>query len=146
MFEKLFLLVKGNAGKAILENPVIPARYRESVINEASSSIIEVLKGQMENGKIRDLIGFFQLGGVENTALVTSIINKFANRLNKFYNIDPASAHAVADGLIPPVMQQLVQQSRGGANQDMALSNLLSALNGNQADLSALVQQFTVVA
>jgi len=42
MFGKLFLLVKKHAGTALNENPVIPASYHESVINEASSSIIEV--------------------------------------------------------------------------------------------------------
>jgi hypothetical protein len=50
MFEKLFLLVKSNAGTAVINNPVIPAGKSEAVINEASSSIIEVLKGQLENG------------------------------------------------------------------------------------------------
>ncbi|MDB4901998.1 MAG: hypothetical protein JWQ63_1279, partial [Mucilaginibacter sp.] len=42
MFEKLFLLVKNNAGTAVIDNPAIPVKYHEAVINEASSSIIEV--------------------------------------------------------------------------------------------------------
>ena len=64
MFEKLFLLVKNNAGKAVIENPEIPEKYREAVINEASSSIIEVLKGQMESGKLplEDLIVRYEEG------------------------------------------------------------------------------------
>ncbi len=144
MFEKLFSLVKSNAGKAVIENPAVPAEYREAVINEASSSIIEVLKGQMESGKINDLIKFFQLSKVANTALVTSTINKFANRLNKFYDIDPASAQSISGMLIPSVMQQMVQQSRNESNQEVALSTMLSTLNGNQADLSALVHQLMV--
>ncbi len=45
MFEKLFMLVKNNAGTAVIDNPEIPAKYHDAVINEASSSIIEVLKG-----------------------------------------------------------------------------------------------------
>ena len=56
MFEKLFMLVKNNAGRAVVNNPVIPVKYHEAVINEASSSIIEVLKGQMENGKLKDMM------------------------------------------------------------------------------------------
>jgi hypothetical protein len=142
MFEKLFQLVKSNAGKAIMQNPAIPVKYREATINEASSSIIEVLKGQMESGKINDLIKFFQLTGVNNTSLVTSIINRFANKLNKYYDIDPASAQATSQSLIPPVMQQLVQQSRGEQN----ISAMLSTLNGNRADLSGLVHQLMLVA
>ncbi|WP_462264493.1 hypothetical protein [Mucilaginibacter sp.] len=146
MFEKLFLLVKSNAGNAILQNPVIPAKHREAAVNEASSSIIEVLKAQMESGKINELIKFFQLTGVKNTSLVTSIINRFANKLNKYYDIDPASAHTAAEGLIPPVMQQLVQQSRTDQNPEQALSSMLSALNGNHGDLSSLVHQLIVAA
>ncbi len=70
MFEKLFLLVKSNAGKAVIENPVIAAKDRESVITEASSSIIDVLKNQIESGRMKDLVGFFQLTGIRNNPIV----------------------------------------------------------------------------
>jgi hypothetical protein len=56
MFEKLFTLVKNNAGTAIIDNPLIPEKYHEAVINDASSTVIEVLKNQMENGKNKDLM------------------------------------------------------------------------------------------
>jgi len=141
MFEKLFLLVKNNAGKAVIDNPAIPARYHEAVINEASSSIIEVLKGQMENGRLKDLINYFRFSGVYNKSLVTSMVNKFANKLNNFYGIEPHAAWAVANSLIPPVMDELVKQSKNEKNMDFGLSNLLSKLNGNRADLSALVNE-----
>lgn len=144
MFEKLFLLVKNNAGMAIINNPVIPAGSREAVINEASSSIIEVLKNQMESGHISDLINFFKFSGSVNESLVTSIINKFASRLNKFYNIDMASAQAAASSLIPTVMKQLVQLSKTGQTKEFALGTMLSKLNGNQADLNGLVSKLMV--
>lgn len=144
MFEKLFLLVKNNAGMAVINNPVIPAGSREAVINEASSSIIEVLKNQMENGRIGDLVKYFQFSGTYNESLVTSIINKFANRLNKFYSIDMPSAQAAANSLIPAVMKQLVQLSKSQQTKEFALGNMLSQLNGNRADLSGLVNQMMI--
>jgi hypothetical protein len=144
MFEKLFLLVKNNAGMAVINNPVIPAGSREAVINEASSSIIEVLKNQMESGHISDLIKYFKFSGTYNESLVTSIINKFANRLNKFYNIDMPSAQAAANSLIPTVMKQLVQLSNSEQTKEFALGTMLSKLNGNQADLSGLVNKLMV--
>ena len=144
MFEKLFLLVKNNAGVAVMNNPVIPAGSREAVINEASSSIIEVLKNQMESGHIKDLISYFQFSGSNNESLVTSMINKFANRINKFYSIDMASAQATANSLIPAVMKQLVQQSNSKQTEEFALGTMLSKLNGNQADLSGLVNKLMV--
>jgi RNase H-fold protein (predicted Holliday junction resolvase) len=144
MFEKLFMLVKNNAGMAVINNPVIPAGSREAVINEASSSIIEVLKNQMENGRIGELIKYFKFSGTYNESLVTSIINKFANRLNKFYSIDMPSAQAAANSLIPAVMKQLVQQSNDHLTEEFALGTMLSQLNGNRADLNGLVDKLMV--
>ena len=144
MFEKLFMLVKNNAGMAVIDNPVIPAKYHEAVINEASSSIIEVLKGQLETGKIKDLIKFFQFSGIYNNALISSIINRFANKLNNFYGIEPDSALVAANTLITPVMAELVKESKDEQNKDFGLSNFLSKLTGNQADMSGLVHQLMV--
>jgi len=144
MFEKLFMLVKNNAGTAIIDNPAIPAKYHEAVINEASSSIIEVLKGQMETGKIKDLIRYFQFSGIYNNSLVSSMVNKFASKLNNFYGIDPNSAWVAANSLIPPVMKELVIQSKNEQNKEFSLTNMLSKLNGNRADLSLLVNQMMV--
>jgi hypothetical protein len=139
MFEKLFLLVKNNAGQAVMENPQIPEKYREAVINEASSSIIEVLKSQIESGKLKDLVKYFQFSDIYKNPLITSVVNKFANKLNKYYGIDPASALSTANSLMPPVMLELIKQSKSGQNKEFALINLLSKINGNRADLSGLV-------
>jgi len=144
MFEKLFLLVKNNAGKAIMENPEIPEKYREAVINDASSSIIEVLKGQIESGKLKDLVKYFQFPDIYQNPLVTSMVNKFANKLNKFYGISPATALRTANSLMPPVMLELVKQSKSEQNKEFALSSFLSKINGNRADLSGLVNKMLV--
>jgi len=144
MFEKLFMLVKNNAGMAVIDNPAIPVKYHEAVINDASSSIIEVLKGQLETGRVKDLIGFFQFSGIYNNALVSSIINKFANKLNNFYGVEPAVAITAASNLITPVMQELVKESKNEKNIDFGLSNLLSKLSGNQKDMSVLVNRMMI--
>jgi hypothetical protein len=144
MFEKLFLLVKNNAGKAVIDNPVIAAKDRDAVIIEASSSIIEVLKNQMENGRLNDLIKFFQYSGIYSTALISSMVNRFANKLNNFYGIEPEAAHKTANMLIPDVLQKLIQESKSGEEKEFALGNMLSNLNGNSADLNMLVNSMMV--
>ena len=144
MFEKLFMLVKNNAGTAVIDNPAIPVKYHEAVINEASSSIIEVLKNQLETGKIKELVKFFQFSGIYNNSLVSSIINKFANKLNNFYGIEPESAMSAANSLITPVMAELVKESKDAKNLDFGLSNFLSKLNGNRGNMDALVGQMMV--
>jgi len=144
MFEKLFMLVKSNAGTAVIDNPAIPVKYHEAVINEASSSIIEVLKNQLETGKIKELVKFFQFSGIYNNSLVSSIINKFANKLNNFYGIEPESAMSAANSLITPVMAELVKESKDAKNLDFGLSNFLSKLNGNRGNMDALVGEMMV--
>ncbi|WP_295801369.1 hypothetical protein [Mucilaginibacter sp.] len=144
MFEKLFMLVKNNAGTAVIDNPAIPVKYHEAVINEASSSIIEVLKHQLETGKIKELVKFFQFSGIYNNSLVSSIINKFANKLNNFYGIEPESAMSAANSLITPVMAELVKESKDAKNLDFGLSNFLSKLNGNRGNMDALVGEMMV--
>lgn len=138
------MLVKNNAGTAVIDNPAIPLKYHEAVINEASSSIIEVLKNQLETGRIKDLIRFFQFAGIYNNSLVSSIVNRFANKLNNFYGVEPDSAMQTANSLITPVMAELVRESKDEKNMDFGLSNFLSKLTGNQADMSGLVHQMMV--
>lgn len=144
MFEKLFLIVKNNAGTAVIDNPEILEKDREAVINDASSSIIEVFKGQMESGKLNDLIKYFQYPEIYKSSLTTSVINKFANKLNRYYNISPASAIKIAKTLIPPVMLELIEQTKGGKNKEFTITTFLTKINGNRADLSALVNRLMV--
>lgn len=144
MFEKLFLLVKDNAGKAVVENPVIAAKDHEAVMIEASSSIIEVLKNQMESGKLKDLVKFFKYSGVYSSALVSSIVNRYANKLNKFYGIEPKAAFDISSALIPNVMMQLAEKSNSEEAKEFALVNMLSKLNGNKANLSLIVNRLMV--
>jgi hypothetical protein len=142
MFEKLFLLVKNNADKAIVANPQIAEKDREAVMTEASSSIIDVLKKQIESGRLKDLVAFFQLKGIYNNPLVNSMVNKFANRLNTYYNIAPNAAYKVAEELIPSVMVALVQQTKNEKNMGI----LFSQLNGNRTDLSGMVNGMMLAA
>ena len=141
MFEKLFLLVKNNAGKAVMEHQEIAVKDRDAVINEASSSIIEVLKGQMESGKLKELVKYFQHPEIYQNSLTNTVVNKFANKLNRFYNIEPVAALRIANSLMPPVMLDLIKQTKIEENKEFALSSFLSKINGNRADLTTLVNQ-----
>ena len=144
MFEKLFMLVKNNAGKAVIDNPVIAAKDRDAVIIDASSSIIEVLKNQMESGKLNDLIKFFKYSGIYSGALISSMVNRFANKLNNFYGIEPEAAYNVSAMLIPNVLEQLVMQSKSGQEEAFAVGSMLSNLNGNRTDLTPMVNSLMV--
>ena len=142
MFEKLYLLVKNNAGTAVIDNPVIREKDREAVLNDASSSIIEVLKGQVEGGKLKDLVNYFQFTGIVNNPLISNAVRKFANKLNNYYQVEPADAMNIAKALITPVMQEIIKESKSEQNKEFALSSLIQKLSGNRAD--ALLKQLAV--
>ncbi|HWD90705.1 MAG TPA: hypothetical protein VG367_21420 [Mucilaginibacter sp.] len=146
MFEKLFQLVKNNAGTALIENPEIPAKFHEAILNEASSSIIEVLKGQMESGRLRDLVKYFQYPEIYKNPLVSSVVNKFATKLNRYYGLDPETSLKIANSLMKPAMLELIRQSKNEQNKEFALSSFLSKINGNRADLSGIVKDMMIPA
>jgi hypothetical protein len=144
MFEKLFLLVKNNAGTAVMNNPAIPEKYRDAVLNDASSSIIEVLQKQTEGNKLKDFIKYFQFTGVFNNPLITGAVKRFANKLNNFYGIEPAEALAIANSLIPPVMQEMIRESKSGETKDLALGSIISKLTGKIIDVNVLLKDFAI--
>ncbi len=126
------MLVKNNAGTAVIDNPLIPAKNYEAIINEASSSIIDVLKGHIETGKLKDLVKYFQFPGIYiGNPLIGTAVNKFANRLNNYYGLEPADAMETAKGLIPQVMHQLIWQSQNKIEGEFSLSHLLDLIVGN---------------
>jgi len=142
MFEKLFTLVKNNAGTAVINNPSIAAKHHEAVITEASSCIIEVLKKQIETGKLKDMIKYFQFPGIyNNNPLIGTTVNKFANKLNNYYGLEPAEALKTANALIPQVMQQLIDQSKYEAGKELSLKHLIELIGG--AGLNTVLKQLT---
>ena len=142
MFEKLFMLVKSNAGMAVIDNPLIPAKHHEAIINDASGTIIDVLKGQIETGKLKDMIKYFQFPGIySNNPLIGTTVNKFANKLNNYYGVEPADALETSNALIPQVMQQLIDQSKNENDKEFSLRHLLEMLGGSK--INAVVNQLT---
>src|ERR1700744_486447 len=138
MFEKIFNLVKVKDGTAIIDNPSIPEKMREAALNDASSAIIEVLKSQVETGRLKDLVKYFQFAGIYENPLITSATNKFANKLNNYYGVDSKTALEISQKFIPQVMQDLIQQSKSAQNKDFALSTLISKITGTVVNMNAL--------
>lgn len=138
------MLVKNNAGTAVMNNPLIAVQDREAVLNDASSSIIEALKGQMEGGKLKEMVNYFQFAGVFNNPLISSAVKRFANKLNNFYGIESSEALLISKALITPAMQELIKESKNGNNKEFALNTLVSKLSGNFTDMTAILNQATL--
>ena len=134
MFEKLNPLLKESIKNEVFLNGGIPSVALDSATQEASGVIVDVLKSQLDKGKARDLVSFFEGKNTESDVLLKMMVNKFANRLNKYYNISVASAKEISEKIIPKVMKIFVfetNQNNKSENEIFALLNWLSGYTVN---------------
>lgn len=138
MFGKLYLLVKENMGISMMENARIPSNAYDSVINEASGTIIDVLKSQIDCGKASDLLTFFNIANVEDNALVRTITSKYAIRLNKYYGVHIADAKILSEKLIPAVMKKFILLAKDGKKSDHGVFAFFNKLSGYTVNFETL--------
>lgn len=134
MLEKLNHLLKESIKNEVFLNGGIPSIALDSASQEATGVIVDVLKSQLEKGKVRDLKNFFEGKKTESDALLKLMVNKFTNRLNKYYNISIASAKEISEKIIPKVMKIFVfetNQNNKSENEVFALLNWLSGYTVN---------------
>ena len=139
MFSNLYQLVKENAVNVIDENAVVPSKYKEAAINDASGTIVDVLKTQLDTGKLNDVVSFFHATGTEGNALIMIITKKYANRLNKYYNIDMEQSNRIADKLIPAVLKKFVSGAKKTETKEDGMFSILNWLSGNTINFESLL-------
>ena|SRR6476661_4269045 len=138
MFGKLYSLVKENMEISMMQKAKVPATAYDAVANEASGTIIDVLKSQIDNGKAGDLFAFFNISHMESNSLVMSIISKYAIRLNKYYGIHITDAKLLAQTLIPKVMKKFVFMANEGKKTEHGVLAILNKLSGNTVNFETL--------
>jgi hypothetical protein len=139
MFSNLYQLVKENAVNVISENALIPTKYKEAAINDASGTIVDVLKGQLDTGKLKDVVCFFQTSSTENNSLITLITKKYANRLNRYYNIDMDESNHIANKLIPAVLKKFVSSAKKTETKEDGMFPILNWLSGYTINFESLL-------
>ncbi|TAE35205.1 MAG: hypothetical protein EAY66_09540 [Sphingobacteriales bacterium] len=145
MFSKLYQIVKSNALTLITENNIVPLKFKDAAINEASGTIVDVLKSQMESGKFKDVLRFFQTSGIDNNALINIGINKYANRLNRHYNINIDAAKEISVALIPPAMKQFVASTETSETKESAMFSVLNWLSGNTINFEKMLSRMNTL-
>ncbi len=144
MFEKLYALVKENLGKDTLEKAQVPQKFYDAIVNEASGTIIDVLKSQIEKGKHQDLWNVFMYSCVKNVQLIRSISNKYAMRLNTNYGIAIDKAKYMAEDIIPSIMEKFVFTYRNGLESDkQGIFTLFNNLSGNTINYEVFLSKTT---
>jgi hypothetical protein len=130
MFEKLNQLVKENIKSEVFLNGGIAVGSIEYASQEASGVIVDILKSQLEKGKAKDLMSFFKGKKAESDLLLSMMVNKYANRLNKYYTISANAAREIAETIIPTIMRLFVSQTNDGKKEEKKVFALLNWLSG----------------
>lgn len=141
MIERIFSLVKKNAGNLPSGNPMVE-KYRDEMIIEASSSIIDGIKSYLDSGKFSEILDFFKQCP-PNCSFVKSISNKFASRLGRFYNISMEEGKAIAAALIPTALADLAHKATHSDDEDFNVISLLSYINGRYIDFNEVATRIS---
>ena len=122
MFEQLLSIIQSNGQESVINNPAVPNEHNEGVMQAASSSIMDTIKGMMANGQGSQVA---QLANDPNSPAAQVMQNGFVEKIMQQFGINGDAAKGIAGSLIPMVMAQL---NKGGNGQGGGLD--LSSLSG----------------
>lgn len=132
MFEQLTQLVKQFGGDAVVNNSAVPNEQNEAVMEEAGGSILSGLKEMASGGNLGDLAGM--LTGKTpidmNNPVVKELAGKVTGNLGSKFGLSPEAAGGVAGGLIPQVLNGLVNKAKDPNESGFNVSDLIGAISG----------------
>jgi hypothetical protein len=138
MFEQLTDLVKQFGGDAVVNNAAVPNEHNEAVMSEASTSILDGLKGMVANGNVADLAGLFQGDNASDASnpAVQQLTEKLSGSLGEKFGLDSDAASGVAGSLIPKVLGSLVNKAKDPNDSSFQISDIIGAISGENAQTS----------
>jgi hypothetical protein len=146
MLENLLQLVTQNAGSAITNNPQIPNEHNEAAVQDATSSIMDVLGNQASSGGggLAGVLSLLKGGDLANNPIVGQIIQQFSGKLQSNYGVDGAAAQSTAGSLIPQVLGQLANKTNDANDSSFDIQSILGSLGGadGKFDLSDALNLF----
>ena len=142
MFEKLNQIVK-ESDQAFLASG-LGVTAKNDAMCEASGVIVDVLKSQLDNGKANDLMSYFKANQMAYQGLTGLMVNKYAHRLNSYFNLSIAEAKDLSEQIIPLVMRKFVAQTMGNNKETNGLFNLMNWLSGNTVNFETFFLKLNV--
>lgn len=138
MFDQLTDLVKQFGGDAVVNNAAVPNEHNEAVLNEASSSILDGLKGMIANGNTADLAGLFQGNNAADASnpIVQQLSEKLSGSLGEKFGLSNDAASGVAGSLIPKVLGSLVNKAKDPNDSSIQISDIINAISGGNSETS----------
>ena len=149
MFEQLLNLVKQYSGDAIINNSAVPNEQNEEVMQTASGSIMDTLKGMMSGGGAANVLNLFKNQNndvdVSNHPVTQNVSSNLITTLMNKFGMDSSKAGGIASMLIPMVMSKLVSKTNDSNDSSFNIQGIFNSLSGNKTsgmDIGSLVSQF----
>jgi hypothetical protein len=154
MLEQLMDLVKNFGKETVVENPEIPNEQNNEVLADATRTITSGFQNVLAGGGLENIMDLFKGGGTSagigkagllKNPMVTMMIGHFISKLVGKYNMSPSSASAVANNLIPNVLNGVITETNNPGNPGFTLDGLIGSLTGGGGgtQLQDILSQFT---
>lgn len=125
MFDELLKMVQGSGLASVVNNEQVPNEHNDGVMQEASSSIMDTIKGMIANGQSDQVA---QLANDPNHPAAQQMQNGFVENIMQKFGISGDAAKGIAASLIPMVLSQLGSNKSNAATGGFDLSSLSSVL------------------
>jgi len=118
MFDELINMVKNMGQESVVNNPQVPNEHNDGVIQAASGSIMDTIKGMIANGQ-GDQVA--QMANDPNHPAAQQMQNGFVENIMQKFGIGGDAAKGIAASLIPTVLAQLTGKSGNAAGADPSI-------------------------
>lgn len=155
MLEQLMDLVKNFGKETVVENTEIPNEQNNEVLADATKTITSGFQNVIAGGGLENIMDLFKGGGTSGgngvtgllkNPMVSMMVGHFISKLVGKYNMSPSSASAVANKLIPNVLNGVITETNNPENTNFTLDGLIGSLtggNGGGSQLQDILNQFT---
>lgn len=144
MLDKLFELVKNNAGSVLNNNPGIPQDKNDAAVHAGGDSIISTLQNALSSGKLNDVLAFFK-GGDTNSPLVNEATGNYTRELQSRFGLNEGEASNVASKVIPSTMTQFANKTTDPNDNSFNIQDIFNQLSGGKTgglDIGGLLNKF----
>ena len=133
MIENLLNLIRENAGDSIINNPDIPNERNDEAIQATGASILTGLQGMMAQGNVKEVLGMFAQGEVDQQNPVVQNLsgNVISDMMGRF-GMDRGKAGSLVGSLLPVILSQLVRKTNDPSNNGFSLDGLFGQLSGGR--------------
>ncbi len=140
MLKNLLELVKESAGEAIINNPAVPNKNNDAVIQTATNSLFKALQSTAKTGGVNSVKDLFQQGGdISKHPAMNAVSSNVAGDLMKKFGLDKGAAANIVAMLLPVVMSKLVKKTNDPKDNSFNLDGIIGALAGGQGKLGGLL-------